>query len=192
MIKNCIKCFWRPDKKRTEKQLKSDENMTDIKELEAKYSKFTFFELYSVLIHEGHKVHCPVNWYDLAKLADDMKIPVKTSDSLPPLWIPEVGRYDELGIRIYNPSFRIMEDDMISINGMRHLVDSIYFDDKDDVDAGLYFIEDDDAARNMCVVRLENLLTNEKITKTAWELVYMIDSREIIYEKSRWLEYVNK
>jgi hypothetical protein len=160
-----------------------------------KYGNYNFFEMYGILRSQNKRLECPLSWRSLIDEADKMKIPTKSTEGVAPLWMPSYGRYEEMSIRIYNPSFHVMEGDIIVVNNDRYKIDTIYLDDKEDIEAGVYYNEDSENTREMCVVSLKNMGTEEEITMTAWDLLYMIDTDvtvDIVYEKSKWLEYINK
>ena len=163
-----------------------------------KYADCTLFELYELLHTKNIKIECPMDLETLAIMAEKANIEPKDLEvSMPPNWVPEKGRYDEYCIRIQDENnaviFCIMETDSIKMHdGVKYEISEFFLDDKDDVDAGIYFIEDDDAARDMLAVRLIDLETNDEITMSAWDLLNLIDCEDIVYESSRWLNYVNK
>jgi hypothetical protein len=163
-----------------------------------KYADCTLLELYELLQAKNIKIECPIEFKTLAIMAEQANIEPKNLEvSMPPIWVPEKGRYDEYCIRIHDENgtviFRIMEGDIIIMSDCaRCVVQEFFFNDKDDVDAGIYYIEDDDVARDMLTVCLINLDTNREIKMCAWQLIKLIDCEDTLYESSRWLDYINK
>lgn len=164
------------------------------------YADCTLFELYE-LLHANTKIECPMSLETLAIQAEKANIMPKDLEvSQPPIWLPEKGRYDEYSITIRDENdkviFRIMEDDIIIMpddtRNSRCQIQEFFLDDKDDVDAGIYYIEDDDVLRDMLTVALVDLETNEEFTMSAWDFLIVVDCEDIVYEKSKWLEYMNK
>jgi hypothetical protein len=85
-----------------------------------------------------------------------------------------------------------MQSDIIIMpDGNRYVIDELYYDDKDDVDAGIYYM-DDDIARDMLVVSLTEFETQKEIRMKAWDFLLLVDCENIVYERSGWLHYVNK
>lgn len=161
------------------------------------YNDCTLFELYE-MVHCNSKIECPMTCETLAIQAEKANIMPKDLEvSQPPIWIPEKGRYDDYCICIQdehaNSIFRIMPGDIIIMpDGVRCAINDIYFDDKDDVDAGIHYIEDDDVARDILVVSLIDLEKEEDFTMKAWDFLMTLDCEDIVYEASKWLSYVNK
>jgi hypothetical protein len=157
---------------------------------------YTLFEMYEHVYGKG-KIECPMSWDTLADIALKLQIiPKELGDCKPPLWVPEMSKYDELSICIRDKNgkvlFRIMQSDIIIMpDGSRYAIDELYYDDKDDVDAGIYYM-DDDIARDMLVVSLLDLETQGETKMKAWDFLLLVDCENIVYESSLWLDYVAK
>lgn len=157
------------------------------------YQDHSLFELYSILLENNIKVDVTqLSWGGLIDMVCKHNIEVPDASYSAPEWMLEMGRYEEFAIRINNPMFYIMENDIFrGTDGKRYLVDTIYFDN-DDITVFYDNNNSDEDVRNACRVTLTDIKTGQQKFMTGWDFLRTIDCLDIQYEKSRWMEYVNK